>query len=168
MNRPLPMPTRSGLEGTPPSAPIAPPYVAALGRQACSVRDRPSRLVYAGTSTHDARRARVLGFERQEPDRRLRLGLDLRLALGIAAPRPADEPGRVGEQLAQLVEARRPMGVRFPERERVLEQPALHLVEQALDRGVGTLEAELLLLAGITAREGHLVCLQVAKAEVEP
>ena len=51
-----------------------------------SRRSPRSRCSTPALPAHDARRAGVLALERQEPDRRLRLGLDLRLARLVAAP----------------------------------------------------------------------------------
>src|SRR6185295_2637164 len=133
-----------------------------------SVGDRPGGFVHTGPAADHARRARILRFQRQEPDRRLGLRLDLRLALWVAAPRAGHEPAPVGDQRTEFVEARGPVGVRLAERGRVVEQGLLRGVQQALDRAVGAVQAELLLLAGVAPLDRDLVRLQVAEPEVEP
>src|SRR6478672_11872806 len=138
----------------------------AAGKESVGVR--PGRFVDARTSTDDTRRPRILRLERQEPDRGLRLGLDLPLALGVTAPRTGHEPARVGDQLAQLVEARRPVRVRLAEGNGIVEQPLLCRVQEAFDRAVGAVQAELLLLAGVATHDRDLVRLEVAEPEVEP
>ena len=101
------------------------------------------------------RRARF-GLERQEPDRRLRLGLDL--ASHAASPHhpPITNPpwsSIASRSSSYDSHARR---VRRAERERIVEQRALDLVLQRGERRRRRIEADRRLLAGVTTRDRHL------------
>src|SRR6476646_2852001 len=164
------MSARKGLgpAGCPPGMPMSQPYGQAPCQASESVGDRPGGFIHTGTPTHETRRAGILRLERQETDGRLGLRFHLGLALRVTAPRATHEPAAVGDQLLQLVEARRPVGVRIAERDRVVEQALLQRIEQPFDRPVGSIEPELLLLAGVPPRDRDLVRLEVAEPEVEP
>src|SRR5207249_10841079 len=80
-----------------------------------SVGDGPGGPIDPETAAHHAGRAGVLGFERKEPDRRLRFGLHFRLAFGVAAPRADDESTGIVDRRAKILEAGRRRRVRIAE-----------------------------------------------------
>src|SRR5688500_8307956 len=76
-----------------------------MPRRRASVRARPYRLRVCGLTAHSAR-SRLIGtaplLVRQHADRRLRILLDLRLALRRAAPAGEHEAAGTFNDLAQL------------------------------------------------------------------
>src|SRR5262249_60823413 len=111
---PLPLP--------PPPALPAPPA------HSPSVRLREPGFRFRGVVTADAVARRHRPTERHVADRRLRLGLDLRLALGRSAPRRDHEAGTPFHDLLELVVARRPLRVLVAELLRPPEHRLLHPV----------------------------------------
>ena len=71
-------------------------------------------------------------LQRQAADRRLCLGLDLRLALGVAAPPALDEAHArlVGEDRLELLVVAHAIGARALEGERLIVERLLDLVQQ--------------------------------------
>src|SRR5207247_1536619 len=113
---------------------------------------------------HHAWAGRRLGFERQEPDRRLRLGLDLGLAHRIPAPAAEHEPPRILDRVAELVVGTHARRVRLAEREGFVEERALDLVLQRGERRRGRVHAHRRLRTRVAAHDRHLCRVEVARA----
>ena len=106
--------------------------------------------------------------ERQAPDRRRAVFLDARLALGAAAPRCRDESGGFAEVLDHLVVAawvaQRPPLLFVAGG---LEERRLHVSQHLVDRDSRSRKRDLLLLAGVAARDGDCCRREVAAADLD-
>src|SRR5205807_1989998 len=99
----------------------------------CLVRLGPDGGFGAGLAAMDAGFAGLLGLQRKQPDRRFGFCFDLGFALGVAAPGPSQEPAAGRKYLLELGVILRRERVGFTERQRVLEEVGLDLLEQLVD-----------------------------------
>src|SRR5206468_99272 len=100
-------------------------------------------------------------------NRRLRLGFDLRLALGRSAPRRDDESGTALHDLLEFVVAGDALRVLLPECARPFEQTPLYIVQQRPQAGSKAAHRNALLRAGIAPGNQHRRLFDVLRTDLD-
>src|SRR5262249_43706130 len=121
-------------------------FVASVGLRKPRFRGR------VGVAAH-AFPAGVAAAERHVADRRLRLGLDLRLALGLSAPRRDDEARTAFHDRPELFVARRPLRMLVAVLSRSVEQALLYFAEQIPHTHGETVHGQTLFFARVAPRD---------------